>query len=101
MKPDLRKLYQEKEEARIQKMAELEECGNVIRKVLDQLNKAIIEHPEDLDKIAQVAKDCMEQLKFRLKIRDFQMINKFDIERLLRNRLEMIRPKSLQNKEMW
>ena len=52
-------------------MAELEECGNVIRKVLDKLNKAIIENPKDLDKIAEVAKDCMEQLKFRLKIRDF------------------------------
>ena len=70
-KPDLQELYRQKEQARIEKMAELEECGNVIRKVLDQLNKAIIENPKDLDKIAEVAKECMEQLKFRLKIRDF------------------------------
>lgn len=52
MKPDLQELYRQKEQAKIEKMAEIEECGNVIRKVLDQLNKAIIENPKDLDKIA-------------------------------------------------
>lgn len=39
MKPDLQELYRQKEQAKIEKMAEIDECGNVIRKVLDQLNK--------------------------------------------------------------
>lgn len=39
----------------------------------------------------------MEQLKFRLKIRDFKMISKFDIDRMLRNRIEMIKPKNNSN----
>jgi hypothetical protein len=35
----------------------------------------------------------MEQLKQKLKDRDFQSISKFDIERMLKNRLDMIKPK--------
>lgn len=92
-KPDLQALYQEKEEKRIQRMSEIEECGRIIRNVLDALNRALLENPNDIQHISEVAKDCMEQLKQKLKDRDFQSISKFDVERMLKNRLDMIRPK--------
>lgn len=93
-KPDLRQLYLEKEEQRILRMSEIEECGRIIRRVLEELNRAIIENPSDLWRISQVAKDCMEQLRKKLKERDFKGISKFDVDRILRSQLEMIRPKN-------
>lgn len=47
-KPDLQALYEEKEQQRIQRMSEIEECGKIIRNVLDALNQALLENPSDI-----------------------------------------------------
>ena len=94
-KPDLQALYEEKEQQRIQRMSEIEQCGKIIRNVLEALNRALLENPSDIQHISEVAKECIEQLKRKLKDRDFQSISKFDIERMLKNRLDMIRPKKI------
>ena len=47
-KPDLRALYEEKEQQRIQRMSEIEECGKIIRNVLEALNRALLENPSDI-----------------------------------------------------
>ena len=51
MKPDLQELYRQKEQARIEKMAEIDEAGKIIRRALDALNQAIVEH-KDITTIA-------------------------------------------------
>lgn len=51
MKPDLQELYRQKEQARIAKMAEIDEAGKIIRRALDALNRAIVEH-KDITTIA-------------------------------------------------
>lgn len=51
MKPDLQELYRQKEQAKIEKMAEIYEAGKIIRRALDALNQAIVEH-KDITTIA-------------------------------------------------
>jgi hypothetical protein len=51
MKPDLQELYRQKEQAKIEKMAEIDEAGKIIRRALDALNQAIVEN-KDIQTIA-------------------------------------------------
>lgn len=87
-KPDLKEHYAQKEQEHIQRIVELEDCGKIIRKMLDKLSIELQQHPNDIVEIEKACRSCVEELRKRLKERDFKSISKFDIERAWKNAKE-------------
>lgn len=89
-KPDLQALYAQKENAEVERVAEMEECKNLVRKCLLKLKQTLDQRPADIEEIRTVAGSCMARFKECIEERKFNRIGRFDINFILETEVKQL-----------